>query len=539
MRKHERSILYAFPLMSLVTGCAASESAARGLPTSGRPIGYATPSTTAARSDAGAAAPAPSRDRFETVPTNPFVMAQYDPFSTFAADVDTASYDIFVRDIEDELLPAPDSVRVEEYINSFDYDYPAPKPGADIPFMIDLAAAAHPIRDRLVQLRVGIQAADPPVFERLQTHLVFLVDTSGSMQDEDKLPYAQLVIRHALESLGATDLVSIVSYAGDTAVRLPPTTVGTGRRAILAAVDGLRSGGGTNGASGIHLAYAQAEAAFIRGGFNHVILCTDGDFNIGVTNTDELVALIEQKRETGVTLTALGFGTGNLNDAMMERVTNAGNGVYSVITSAEHAQRYAEQDLLKTAHFVAKDMKIQVEFNPEFVSAYRLVGYDNRLLMTDQFRQDAVDAGEVGAGLRVTALYEVVLTGDSIPMPESAEPVRDGEPVEGVREIDSSDWVEVRVRWKELSASADDPAGEVSLGLTPLAISTTFDPLLDADLAWSSALAAFAEILRESPFASRDELARIGEIVRMQATRDEERSRFAAYFEVARGLLSR
>lgn len=478
----------------------------------------------------------PPGDRYEAVGTNPFVMAAHDPFSTFAADVDTASYDIFVREATLGLLPAPESVRLEEYVNSFDYDYPAPPHGSEVPFAIDVAAAAHPFRPDIALLRVGILAADPPEFVQLPTNLVFLVDTSGSMQTPDRLPLAQRVILETLPQLGPNDTVSIVTYAGSTAVRLPPTPI-RDRGLIEEAVHGLSANGSTDGASGIMLAYAQAEAGFIAGGFNHVVLCTDGDFNVGITSTEDLVRLIEDKRRSGVTLTALGFGRGNLNDAMMERVSNAGNGIYTVIVSEEHAIRYAREDILRTAHLVAQDMKLQVEFNPEHVLAYRLLGYENRAIDDEDFRDDVVDAGEVGAGHRVTALYEVVLVGQSIPVIEGAPAVVDGDPVAGERVIDPEELVRVRVRWKDLGASETDAAYETFASLTPAEVRETLDPSVDADFLWASAMAAFAELVKRNEYGDPTHLERIAEIVEAQASRDEDRGRFAVLLAAVRGRL--
>lgn len=473
-------------------------------------------------------------DSYEAVGTNPYVNVAHDPFSTFAVDVDTASYDIFVRDIEDGRLPNPDSVRVEEYVNYFNYDYPAPEPRAEIPFALNLAATAHPMGRQVATLRVGVQASRLEDQPKLPTNLVFLVDTSGSMSGE-KLALAQFVLRETLPHLDPTDTVSIVSYAGDVAVRLPPTPASNPER-ITQAIYGLTSGGGTNGASGINLAYDQAEAGFIEGGFNHVILCTDGDFNIGISDSDELVALIEEKRETGVTLTALGFGTGNLNDAMMERVTNAGNGIYSVLSSEMQAQRYAAERMLQSAQHVAKDMKIQVEFNPEHVVAYRLLGYENRALEDWQFRDDAVDAGEIGAGHRVTALYEIVLTGQSVPRGAALPEMLDGEPVDGVREIDASEFVRVKVRWKDVGASVDDPAHELTSSLVPADVTTSIEDA-DPDLLWASSIIAFAEILKDSPFASTADLPRIQQLIEAQADRDVDRAAFVRHFTATRALL--
>lgn len=477
-----------------------------------------------------------TEDSYEAVGTNPYVNVAHDPFSTFAVDVDTASYDIFVRDIEDGRLPDPDSVRVEEYVNYFNYDYPAPERGSEIPFALDLAATAHPMGRQVANLRVAVQATRREDEPKLPTNLVFLVDTSGSMGG-DKLALAQFVLRETLPHLDPTDTVSIVSYAGDVAVRLRPTPA-SNPRAIEQAINGLTSGGGTNGASGINLAYDQAEAGFIEGGFNHVVLCTDGDFNIGISDSDELVALIEEKRETGVTLTALGFGSGNLNDAMMERVTNAGNGMYSVLSSEPQATRYAAERMLQTAQHVAKDMKIQVEFNPEHVVAYRLLGYENRALEDWQFRDDTVDAGEIGAGHRVTALYEIVLAGQSVPSGARLPEMLDGEPVDGVREIDASEFVRVKVRWKDVGASTEDPAHELTSSLVPEDVTQSIEDA-DVDLLWASSIVAFAEILKNSPFANEMDLPRIQQLIEAQVDRDVDRAAFVAHFAATRALLGR
>lgn len=496
------------------------------------------PGTFHSGSDAGAAPPpedeADRGDMFDDVGTNPFVETAHDPFSTFGADVDTASYDIFVRDAEDGITPNPLSVRLEEYVNFFNYDYPAPEPDAEVPFAIDLDASAHPMGRQLAHLRIGIQASEPYAFEKRPTNLVFLIDTSGSMGAEDKLPLAQHLMRESLAVLADDDTVSIVTYAGSVSVALPPTNASETRR-IERAIDRLNADGGTAGGAGIQLAYEQAEEAFREGGFNHVVLCTDGDFNIGISDSDELVELIEEKRETGITLTAVGFGRGNLNDAMMERVTNAGNGIYNVLSSPEQATRYAEEKLLRTIRHVARDLKIQLELNPEHVVAYRLLGYENRAIADTDFRNDAIDAGDIGAGHRVTALYELVLSGQSIPMAEGAPEATTGEPVEGEREIDPAELVRVKVRWKDPGASVEDPAYETSDALLPEDIASLTEA--DEDLLWASAIAAFAEILKDSPYADVSDLARIDMIVRPQASRDEDRARFVELFDSIRGLL--
>ncbi len=282
----------------------------------------------------GTLPPSNAGDKYVAVGTNPFVTTSHDPLSTFAVDVDTASYDIFRRDVNLGTLPQPASVRLEEYVNDFPYDYPAPAAADSNPFTISLGAAAGMFDRGTALLRVGIQAFDPPPAQKRPANLVFLVDVSGSMQSEDKLPLVQRLLRDTLEILAPTDQVSIVTYAGDTRVRLGPTPVSDSAR-ITDVIDGLSAGGSTYGAGGLTLAYEQARAAFIDGGINHIVLCTDGDFNVGPSSTTELLAIVKQQRDSGVTLTALGFGIGNLNDQMMEAISDAGNGIYGMISSAD------------------------------------------------------------------------------------------------------------------------------------------------------------------------------------------------------------
>jgi Ca-activated chloride channel family protein len=475
--------------------------------------------------------------RFDDVGINAFTIVDYDPFSTFAADVDTASYDIFRMWVtRSGALPPEESVRLEEYVNAFRYAYPAPPLSAEVPFDVHLALAPHPLgRDRIV-LRVGLQAAEPPELVKLPSNLVFLVDVSGSMQTEDKLPLVKRLLFAALNELGENDTVSIVTYASSVGVRLGPTPL-TDRAAIEEAIEGLSAGGSTAGASGIDLAYAEAQRGFIEAGFNHVVLMTDGDFNVGPYTTEELVALIETKRSTGVTLTALGFGLDNLNDAMMERVSNAGNGVYSVITDAADADRYAAQDLLRSTMFVAKDLKIQVEMNPEHVLAYRLLGYENRALADDDFRDDAVDAGEIGAGHQVTALYELVLTDGAIPVVQGAPAVVGlgaTAPAAGTleRAIAAHEWVRVRLRWKDLAASETDPAHETAFAVGAEALGPA-----DADLEWAMAIAGTAELLRGSPYAESGDRELIDALVTRLASGSPQRTQFGALWQLAYPLL--
>ncbi len=482
-------------------------------------------------SDAGV-----DRERYESVGTNPFVLTAHDPFSTFAADVDTASYDIFRRDVTLGVLPDPASVRLEEFVNYFDYAYPQPAADAEHPFAIALAMGPGSTARRTALMRVGIQAKDPPPFQKKPAHVVFLVDVSGSMQTAEKLPVVQHLLTHALEVLDADDRVSIVTYASGVAVRLPPTLVAR-KDEIAAVISSLTAGGSTNGAGGIDLAYAQAQQAFIEDGINHVVLCTDGDFNVGASSDEALLALIEQKRASGVTLTALGFGFGNLNDSMMEKVSNAGNGIYSVMTSRTQAENYAEERLLATVVHVAKDLKIQVEFNPAGVRAYRLLGYENRAIADVDFRNDVVDAGEVGAGHRVTALYELVLADEALPEVEAAPDPEDGSPVNGAREVAAEDLVLVKVRYKTPGATDAEPATEVSTALARSEASSDVGQL-DDDTRFATAVAAFAEILKHSPYAEPAELSALRAVFQSQRGRDRDREEFFALFERAAARLA-
>jgi Ca-activated chloride channel family protein len=511
----------------LLAGCS---SAAAGIPAPARAAAPAQNSATPAL-----APPAPG-DRYSAPGTNPFVMVVHDPLSTFAVDVDTASYDIFRRDAQSGSLPAPDSVRVEEYVNYFAYDYPQREYDAEVPFQIDLAAAPSLYGAQRTLLRVGLQGkkAPPPSLKK-PTNLVFLVDVSGSMSSPDRLPLAQQVATQTLDLLEPTDTVSLVTYASGTAVRLAPTPASE-RATIVQAIQGLSAGGSTAGASGLDLAYQEAEAGFIPQGLNHIILCTDGDFNVGPSSTAELLDLIRQRRQSGVTFTALGFGAGNLNDAMLEAISDAGNGFYGVISSEDQAARYVDERMLSTLSLIARDMKVQVEFNPELVSAYRLIGYEDRAIADQDFRNDKVDAGEIGAGHRVTALYELVLSGATLPQASGAPPAETGEPFAGEREVSGSDLVQVKIRYKGVNATDADPALEVSASLSPAAIAASVEGA-DPDLAWAISVASFAELLKRSPYADGAALDTIARVFESQRDRDADRQEFYGLFKSARALL--
>jgi Ca-activated chloride channel family protein len=351
-------------------------------------------------------------ERYAEVAPNVFIPTSKDPKSTFSIDVDTAAYANTRRFLlESGQLPPPDSVRTEELINYFDYDYSVPD-GDGAPFSITTEVGPSPWAKGKRLVHIGIQGEVPEIGETPPRNLVFLMDVSGSMASDDKLPLVKHGLASLTEQLGPKDRVSIVVYAGAAGAVLPPTR-GDNRQAILAALDRLESGGSTNGAEGIELAYQLAEKTFIQGGINRVLLATDGDFNVGISDHDALVRLIEKKRESGVFLSVLGVGTGNLNDHMMEQVADKGNGNYAYIDGMLEARKVLVEEAGSTLHTIAKDVKIQVEFDPEQVAEHRLVGYENRVLAHRDFDDDSKDAGEIGAGHSVTAIYEIVPTDDA------------------------------------------------------------------------------------------------------------------------------
>ena len=338
------------------------------------------------------------------------------PVSTFSVDVDTGSYANVRRMLNQGQLPPQAAVRTEEMLNYFRYDYPAPQDRSR-PFSITTDMTTTPWNENTRLLRVGLRGYDVPRRSRPAANLVFLVDVSGSMDSIDKLPLVQCSLALLANRLNPRDRVSIVVYAGAAGLVLPATS---NRAEILDSLDRLKAGGSTAGAAGIQLAYRTARENMIDGGINRVILATDGDFNVGITNNETLVDMVEREREAGVTLTTLGFGTGNYNEAMMEQIADHGNGNYSYIDSPREAWRVLDQELSSTLFTIAQDVKIQVEFNPAYVREYRLIGYENRALREEDFDNDAVDAGDIGAGHQVTALYEIVPTGAQGWLPQRA-----------------------------------------------------------------------------------------------------------------------
>jgi Ca-activated chloride channel family protein len=352
-----------------------------------------------------------SRERYAPISDNGFLGARDNPLSTFSIDVDAASYSNMRRFLNMGQAPPPDAVRIEELINYFDYDYEAPR--GNQPFSVTTEMMTAPWNPQHQLVLVGLRGRTLEAGALPPSNLVFLIDVSGSMASPDKLPLVQSAFRLLVPQLREQDRVAIVVYAGSAGLVLP-STPGTQKDVILEAIDRLSAGGSTAGGAGIQLAYRIAKENFIREGNNRVILATDGDFNVGVSDDAELVRLIEEKRKDGTFLTVLGFGTGNLQDAKMEQLADKGNGQYAYIDNMNEARKVFVQEMRSTLFTIAKDVKIQIEFNPVLVASYRLIGYENRILAAEDFNNDIKDAGELGAGHSVTALYEVVPPGAGV-----------------------------------------------------------------------------------------------------------------------------
>ena len=432
------------------------------------------------------------------------------PLSTFSIDVDTASYANVRRFLTSGRLPPPDAVRIEEMVNYFRYDYP--QPVGDRPFSVTLEAAECPWHSGRRLVRIGLEGRDIDRRERPAGNLVFLIDVSGSMAAANKLPLVKQALAMLVEELTENDSVAIVTYAGDAGVKLPATS-GDQKGKILAAIESLSTGGSTHGSAGINLAYEQAAERFIPGGVNRVILATDGDLNVGVTSDEALVDLIKQKAAGGTFLTVLGFGEGNLQDAKMEKIADNGNGIYAYIDGAREARKVLVEQLTGSTITIAKDVKIQVEFNPAQVASYRLLGYENRIMAAEDFRNDRKDAGEIGAGHSVTALYEIELVGDGGEGSAGAEPLKyqppQPKPAAEAALVDgetSRELLTVKLRWKQ-------PEGDAStLDEVPLVDRGGAFEQASADLRFAGAVAAFGMVLRNSEYKGEATLPLVAKI---------------------------
>jgi Ca-activated chloride channel family protein len=418
---------------------------------------------------------------------SPFVPVAVDPRSTFSVDVDTASYSIVRRFLRDGTRPPADAVRIEEMVNYFHYS--DPPPDGDVPFAVHLDSAACPWKPEHRLVRIALKGREVPRGERPASNLVFLLDVSGSMDSHDKLPLVQAAMRLLVNELEARDRVAIVVYAGASGLVLPSTSA-RDKASILDAIDALRPGGGTQGSAGIELAYRVAVENYVPGGVNRVILATDGDFNLGVTNEGDLVRLIEAKAKSGVFLTALGVGTGNLKDSTLESLADHGNGHYAYLDSLQEARKVLVAEIGSTLVTIAKDVKLQLEFNPRVVKAHRLIGYENRVLAHQEFADDAKDAGEIGAGHTVTALYEVVPADAATALP-GVDPLKYQSPSRLTG--GSAETLTVKLRYKE-----PDGLSSAQQEFTLRDEGRTFAEA-SADFRFAASVVGFGMLLRESP----------------------------------------
>ncbi len=428
-------------------------------------------------------------ETYDKIEDNAFLDARQNPLSTFSIDVDTAAYSNVRRFLRCGQLPPAGAVRIEEMLNYFEYAYPPAPEGKPFSVSVDVVDAPWNTKHRLA--RIGLKGREIDPANRPPCNLVFLLDVSGSMNQPNKLPLVKEAIKILLEQLAEKDRVAIVTYAGASGLALPSTPAGR-KRDIREAIDELRPGGSTNGEAGIQLAYDIAKANFIAGGANRVILATDGDFNIGVTSRDELLRLIEEKAKSGVFLTVLGFGMGNIKDATLEQLADKGNGTYGYIDDEREAKRLFARHATGSLVTIAKDVKIQVEFNPARVGAYRLIGYENRALRAEDFNDDKKDAGEIGSGHTVTALYELIPPGEAVDLPKVDELKYQQSP-KAAPAAKSDELMTVKLRYKRPDGDTSDKI-EVPVTTEGGAIDAA-----SADLKFSAAVAEFGMLLRNSP----------------------------------------
>ena len=470
-----------------------------------------------------------TREAYDRITENEFRNPVDHPLSTFSIDVDTASFANVRRFLNGGRLPPPDAVRIEELINYFPYDYAGPD--HETPFAVHVDAASAPWKPEHRLVRIGLQGETVDLSDRPDANLVFLIDVSGSMSFPDKLELVQRSLNLLVEQMEGRDRIAVVVYAGASGLALPSTTANN-QETIKHAINNLQSGGSTNGGAGIELAYSVARQHFIEGGINRVILCTDGDFNVGTTDRGSLSRLIEEKAKTGVFFSVLGFGMGNYQDATMEELSNKGNGNYGYVDSIREARKVFVDRMLGTLMTIAKDVKIQVEFNPALVGAYRLIGYENRMLAKEDFNDDTKDAGEIGAGHSVTALYEIVPAGLASNTTPSVDPLKYQNPVVRQTAVRSDELLTVKLRYKQPDAD-DSQLIEKPFVDPGNAIAVASD-----DFRFAASVAAFGMLLRNSPYTEAMTLDGALDLARQAKARDPGglRSEFIQLIEKARQL---
>lgn len=430
-----------------------------------------------------------THERYKNAAPNPVKLTRENPVSTFSIDVDTASYAVTRRYLNDGTLPPTDAVRIEELINYFDYDYARPQAGSH-PFATHVSVTPSPWAEGRQLVHIGVQGYDLKTDERPPLNLTLLVDVSGSMDSPDKLPLARKALKLLVEQMTEADTISIVVYAGAAGTVLEPTP-GSNKRKILAAVDDLSSGGSTAGGEGLRAAYALAEQNYNEDGVNRIILLTDGDFNVGITQDERLEDFVIRKRESGVYLSVMGFGRGNYNDQLMQTIAQAGNGTAGYFDTLNEARKWMNDDLSSNLFPIADDVKIQIEFNPATVSEYRLIGYETRLLNREDFNNDKVDAGDIGAGASVTAMYEITPVGSPArqidPSRYASAPRSSGET--------SNEYAFLKLRYK---TPGSDTSTLVSRPITTAALTSLEQA--SQNVRFSTAVAAYGQMLRTDPY---------------------------------------
>jgi Ca-activated chloride channel family protein len=448
--------------------------------------------------------PSPGTEEYDKIFENDFLMVGEKPLSTLSIDVDTASYANVRRFLNKGRLPPPDAVRIEEMVNYFKYNYPQPED--ETPFSVHMEVTQCPWRTDNRLLKVGLKGREIDRDQRGLSNLVFLLDVSGSMSSQDKLPLVKQAMRLLVEQFTEDDRVAIVTYASNAGLRLE-STCAEHKDDILKAIDGLGAGGSTHGSAGIQMAYEQAANHFIPDGVNRVILCTDGDLNVGITRDDDLVHFIEDKAKTGVFLTVLGFGTGNLKDSKMEKLADKGNGTYAYIDSLREARKVLVEQMTGSLVTIAKDVKIQIEFNPAEVMAYRLIGYENRVLAAEDFDDDTKDAGEIGAGHTVTALYELVPEGSNDPAPGDRPLKYQRVPDRNLTDAaQTGELLTLRLRYKQPEDQQSELMREFSVQDKGLRFGQA-----SPDFQFAAAVASFGMLLRGSKYAGEATLTAVEE----------------------------
>jgi Ca-activated chloride channel family protein len=470
-------------------------------------------------------------ESYKGIEENGFKAVSAEPLSTFSVDVDAASYSNVRRFINNGQLPPADAVRIEEMINYFSYNLPGPTDGGPVAIHTELSAAPWNSKHRL--LRIGLKARTIATEKLPASNLVFLIDVSGSMNEPNKLPLVQSSLKMLVNQLRPQDKVSLVVYAGAAGVVLPATG-GDKKETINSAIDNLSAGGSTAGGQGIKLAYQIAKQNFMKNGNNRVILATDGDFNVGVSSDDDMQKLIERERESGISLSVLGFGMGNYKDSKMETLADKGNGNYAYIDNITEARKTLVSEFGGTLFTIAKDVKLQVEFNPAKVQAYRLVGYENRVLAKEDFNDDKKDAGDMGSGHTVTAFYEIVPAGIKDDYSASVDPLKYQKPKPVAYSNASDEMMTIKFRYKE-PTSLKSKLSQVTVKDEPISLKST-----STDFRFAAAVAEIGMLLRDSKFKQNSGYEQAIKMARSAKGEDAEgyRAEFIKLAESAR-LLSK